>query len=109
MRGLDELKELRRRRMVPASGVCVSVTEYPQFLAQFDDELLLCIDPRESLDRIDWRPFVGIDTVVACHAFDEQPRALRAVCAALVAAGSRKVIGVQYHYEADPETLFVHR
>ena len=56
----------------------------------------LTVAPDEPLERLDLRPLVGLDVIVAAEQEDGHQRTVRALCMAAVAAGAARVVGGEW-------------
>lgn len=115
MRGQEHLIAMRRGHRVPAEGVGIEVTPdrgmWPRSQEEADgSRVRLTVDPGESVDRLDLRCVVGLEVVVFAYSCEPCERAVRALCAACVAAGAKVVIGLQFRDSEEPvdPIIFTH-
>lgn len=93
MRGLETLVALRGRGVRPAAVAIHVTTAAP---CQAGSTLELTVAPDERLERLDLRPLVGLDVIVAAEQDDGHQRTVRALCMAAVDAGAARVVGGEW-------------
>ena len=84
---------LRGRGVRPAA-VAIHVTHVPP--CQTGSALELTVSPDVRLDRLDLRPLLGLDVIVAAEQEDGHQRTVRALCMAAVTAGAARVVGGEW-------------
>lgn len=99
MEGQSTLVAVRRKGRVPSKGVLILVGSTPLGPWKHPVELAgelhtLRVDPNEAIDRLDLRCVVGMRVLVSDDFMGPQERTVRLLCAACVAAGARRVIGI---------------
>lgn len=62
--------------------------------------LEVTVAPDERLERLDLRPLVGLDVIVAAEQEDGHQRTVRALCMAAVEAGAARVVGGEWRRAA---------
>ena len=113
MRGQQRLVAQRMRGYKPSKGVVVHLSKLhprvPQFgadEAEAEGVIEIEVDERESFDALDLRPVVGLR--VAVIDWQENDRALRALCTLIVGAGASEVMGFR-KLESGLSTVYEHR
>jgi hypothetical protein len=106
MDGQTALTNLRRDGRVPSVGVVIHVSPLRLWAGWTEPEQIgamhaMSVEPGENIDRLDLRCVVGLKVFVSDDPHASEERAVRAVCAACVAAGAKVVIGATHAGRSD--------